>query len=99
MAVTVTQVGFGQSERIWEVIATADADTTAVVPHGFADAHIRYSIVPIEQATAGLSLWAVTGVSNVAVTLTKSVAVGSGSANPQLRVFVEDCHSRHNLDG
>ena len=75
---------------VTDVEATLDADTTATIPHGMADAAIKeVTLLPLLQVVAGLSLWAVTLQDAVNITCTKSVAVGSGNAGAQLRVFIE----------
>jgi len=90
MAVTLTVVLNQGNRRIVDVVAGADADTTATIPHGMADAAIKeVTLLPLLQVVAGLSLWAVTLQDAVNITCTKSVAVGSGNAGAQLRVFIE----------
>ena len=67
------------------VTATADGDTTAVIPHGLASAPLLYSLTPlISQALTALSAWAVTAVDGTNITLTKLASTGSGNANPQV---------------
>lgn len=90
MAVTVatlqpTQRGVHRAS----VIATADADTTATVPHGFGVTPRKVTITPVLQAPAGLSLWAATTINATNVVLTKSTAVGSGNAGVQVHVTAE----------
>lgn len=82
------------------VIATADADTTAVIVHNMgvsaADLLAGFPHVilqPLLQVVAGLSLWAITGRTADNITLTKSTAVGSGNAGAQLRVAVLEPHT------
>lgn len=87
----------GVNISIFNVTATADSDTGGVVTHGLtlpggvaipAPASILAIPVPILQVAAGLSLWAVTGKSATQITLSKSTATGSGTANPQLFLIV-----------
>ena len=95
MAVAVTPISVaGPNGRSWTVTATADADTTATITHGFPDANYMITLLPLIQAACALSLWAVTGMTNTTITLTKGVGVGSGAANPQLVVFVASAASR-----
>lgn len=82
------------------VIATADADTTATITHNFGtsagDLAAGRPIVilePLLQASAGLSLWAFTSKTTNTVVCTKSTAVGSGNAGAQIRVHVLRPHS------
>lgn len=92
-AVTVTPVVAGVTLHISDVIATADADTTATVPHGLAAAPSVVILTPLLQAPAGLSLWAATTINATNVICTKSTAVGSGNAGAQLRVIAMLPHS------
>ena len=94
MAVTVTAVLSGKTTYIADITATADADTdTGNVAHGLESAPLDYSVAAIEQATAELSAWAITSVDATNIVVTKSTAVGSGSANKQVRVRVSLPHS------
>lgn len=86
MAVTVSPERlFGKNVKSWTVIATADADTTAVINHDFAEAPELVVIVPLVQATAAISLWAHTATSGTQITLTKSAGVGSGGVGSQIK--------------
>lgn len=93
MAVTVTPVLAGIQLHISDVEATADADTTATVPHGLPSTPTVVLITPLQQAEAGLSLWAATTIDGTNVVATKSTAVGSGVAGAQLRVHAMVPHS------
>lgn len=93
MAVTVTPVRASAVKHIADVIATADADTTATVPHGLPAAPQEVAITPLLQAEAALSAWAVTTINATNVVLTKSTAVGSGAAGAQVRVTASLPHS------
>lgn len=99
MAVTVTAVaqaaGYPPRSQtsIWDIEATADADTTATITHGLKGTPQDIQITPLLQASAGLSLWAVTTINTAQVVLTKSTGVGSGAAGNQLRVVVRVPHS------
>lgn len=104
MAVTVTTLFNGVDSFVADVSASADADTTAVVTHGLVTQEANKPgrggiagpgvfpflviITPLLQAVCALSEWATTGITDVAVTCTKSTAVGSGDAQDQLRVFI-----------
>ena len=94
MAVTVTVVQTGANTHTAEVEATADADTTATIPHGLG---IKPTIVTvtgmIDQAAAALSGWVVTTINATNIILTKSVAVGSGAAGVQVRMTTSLPHS------
>ncbi len=81
-------IGFdGLHFQAFDVIATADADTVLVIPHGMQRTPFVF-ITPAQQAVGELSAWAVTGITDTDVTVEKSVAVGSGDPAIQLRVNV-----------
>ena len=72
----------------WTVIASADGDTvTATIPHNMG-ANAQPTICNILQASAGLSLWAITTLSATGWIATKSTATGSGNASAQIRVRI-----------
>ena len=87
MAVTVNTIYSRDTVRIFEVIASADADTTATIAHGLADAPRVVWAVPI-LAAARISLWIVSAIDATNVTLLKAITVGSGDPGAQVRVFV-----------
>lgn len=92
-AVSIGTVFTGTDSIIRTVTATADADTTATIPHGMAAAPAEVQILPLLQAPAGVSLWAVTTIDATNVVCTKSTGVGSGNAGAQLRVTIKTPHS------
>lgn len=90
MAVTLVNVLVRGNLKVVDVTASADADVTANIPHGMGNAAVKKVIIlPLLQAAAGLSLWAVTTQDAINIVCTKSAAVGSGNAAAQLRVFIE----------
>lgn len=101
MAVTVTAVAqpSGQNVRgsssIWDIIATADGDTTATITHGLLggvapqDVQITYLLA----AQALVSGWAVTAFGATTITLTKTTTATSGVAGAQIRVTVRLPHT------
>lgn len=99
-APTALQASNAQSV-VADVIATADADTTATITHNFglsaaelASGSPVIDFVPIiSQSLTALSSWAVTAIATNSVTLTKLTSTGSGNANPQVRVFIQRPHS------
>lgn len=99
-APTALQASNAQSV-VADVIATADADTTATITHNFglsaaelASGDPRVILTPlISQALTALSAWAVTAIATNSITLTKLTSVGSGNASAQLRVSVQRPHS------
>lgn len=82
MAVTATLVRPGVNLRSWAIAATLDADTTITFDHGMSEAPICF-FMPIQQAPAQLSGWAVTNITATQITLTKSTGVGSGAVGTQ----------------
>ncbi len=93
MAITITTVFAGTDTFIADIEATADADVSAVIPHLLGATPAEYTITNLLQASAGLSLWAITGVDATNVTCTASAAVGSGAAGAQIRVIIKRPHS------
>lgn len=102
MAFTSPVVFQGSTLALFNLQATADADTGGAVTHGLTlpggvaiptPANILAIIVNILQVSAGLSLWAVTAKSATQITCTKSTAVGSGNAAPQAFLIVMIPHT------
>lgn len=82
------------------VIATADADTTAVITHNMALTAAELAagfplvtILPLLQAVGALSEWAMTAKDANTCTFTKGTGAGSGNAGAQLRVVVQRPHT------
>lgn len=92
MAVTVATVLDGAHLHVATVEATADADTTATIPHTLGVVPALVSIVPLAAAFF-TSQWRVTTIDAVNVVLTKGTGVGSGAAGAQVRVNIERPHS------
>ncbi len=92
MAVTLTTVLAGTDKRIVDVEATADADTTATIPHSLGAAPLE-PIITWRLLAATLSLWRATTIDGTNVVLTKSTTVGSGAAGAQARVIINRPHS------
>jgi len=86
MAVTVTIVRQGSGVAIFEVESDADADVAAVIPHG-----LGFPVEDIEltalQAEFYTSIPILGLVDNVNINLVLANAVGSGVADPQIRVI------------
>jgi len=93
-AVSITSVFTGTDTVIRDVIATADADTTATIPHGLGavPAEVQ-TIKTLSQALAAESSWAVTTIDATNVVCTKLATVGSGNAGAQLRVTIKRPHT------
>lgn len=89
----MTTILAGVDKRIVDVEATADADTTATIPHGLGAAPLEAFVTELQQAQAALSAWAATTIDATNVVLTKSTAVGSGVAGAQIRVVINRPHS------
>jgi hypothetical protein len=87
MAVTETVVRRTNDEVEVDIIATADADTvTALTNHGLGPQRPTASFIPILQAPAALSLWAVTTLNTTQWQMTKATTMGSGNAGVQVRL-------------
>lgn len=92
MAVTVTANYAGTYTKTWDVIADADADTAAVIPHGFGVIPENVVLVPL-QPEFYTSLWTVGVVDATNINLVKANAVGSGDAAAQVQVVAQLPHS------
>lgn len=87
--------------QVWQVIATADADTTATITHNMAisvaDLAAGWPIVvmtPIlSQALAALSSWTYTSVTTNTCVFTKLATAGSGNAGAQLQLWISKPHT------
>lgn len=92
-AVSLTVVAESQTCKIVDVVASADADTSATITHNFGVAPREALIENLLNAIAAASDWAVTTRSTTQVVLTKSTAVGSGNAGAQIRVHIKIPHT------
>jgi hypothetical protein len=92
MAVTITNVLAGTTKKVADVEATADADTTATIPHGLGAAPAEVSITPL-KAEFYTSVWRVSTIDATNVVVTKGTAMGSGVAGNQMRVIASLPHS------
>jgi len=95
-AVTITIVLQGTSTsamHIADVEATADADATATIPHSLGVIPLLVTLAALIQATAALSLWAVTTIDVTNVVCTKATTASSGGAGVQLRVGIFRPHT------
>lgn len=87
MAVNLTTVLAGSTTNITDVEATADADTTATIPHGLGAVPLVVILTPLLAVAETLSDWAATTINATNVVCTKQTDVGSGAAGAQLRVI------------
>ena len=90
MAVTVADVTpAGNSfSKIFTVIATADADVAAVIPHGLGAVPQRVELIP--KLAAYYTSAPVVGVVDATnVNLIMSAAAGSGAAGVQIQCLVD----------
>lgn len=92
MATSATAVTAGTTFKSWDVIATADADTTIVIPHGFGSAPLKVDSQEL-SAPGRVSAWFLAGVTSTEITFTKGTGTGSGAVAAQLRVYAELPHS------
>lgn len=88
MAVTITNQFAGAEVLVADVIATADADVAAVVPHGFGTAPLRITLTPL-LPNFYLSAPEVGLVDGTNINLVMQNAVGSGDADAQIRVIAQ----------
>jgi len=86
MAVSSAAVYADADHRVVDVTATADADTQAVLAHGFGSTPQIVNLDPQVDA-AYTARWTFTADATN-VTVAKSTAAGSGNAAAQLRVSV-----------
>jgi len=87
MAVTVTTVFRNSFMLVADIIATADADAAAVVPHGLPNIPVVVQLTPMDTPAVNLAAqWTVGVVDITNVNLAKLVGAGSGSANVSARV-------------
>jgi len=89
MAVTLTTIlAYTKgSMNIQDVVASADGDTTATLPHLLGAAPLFVVATQLlTQALTALSAWAAGTIDATNVVLTKLASTGSGSATAQLRV-------------
>lgn len=84
MAVTNTTIRASKQINITDVAASADADTTATIAHGFGEAPEEVILTWL-AATAAISLWRVTTIDATNIVLTKATTAGSGGAPVQVR--------------
>lgn len=92
MAVTITTVLAGAYTYIGDVVASADADTTATIPHGLGVIPKVVTLTPtLSQGLTALSAWVapVASIDATNVVCTKLTSTGSGSATKQLRVMAQ----------
>ncbi len=95
MAVAITVVRQGAATKdshVADVAATADADTTATIPHSLGAAPEEVYVTWL-KTEASLSLWRVTTIDATNVVLTKSTTMGSGVAGNQARVIIKRPHT------
>ena len=93
VVITAAVVFQGANLEIYDITATADGDQSENLPHGLPVTPLMVTITPLLQAPAEASEWAVTRIVADDIELTKSTAVGSGDANPQVRLIVAVPHS------
>ena len=92
MAVTVVVLRQGRYSMEASVIASADGDVAAVVPHGLGVAPSKVSLRPV-LPNFYTSTWTVGVIDAVNVNLVKANAVGSGNAGVQVVCEAEAPHS------
>jgi len=88
MAVSSALVQNGARKKVWNVTATADADVAVTIAHGFGKAPQAVTVTPL-LPNFYLNEPEVTTLSATNIGLTLQNAVGSGDADPQIRVIAE----------
>ncbi len=91
-AVTLTTVFAGTDSRIVDVEATADADTTATIPHSLGATPQEVTLTWL-LAAAAISLWRATTIDGTNVVATKATTAGSGAAGVQARAIIRRPHT------
>ncbi len=92
--VTITTVFDGPDSFIADVVASADGDVTATIPHLIGATPEEVYLIPtLSQALTALSGWAATTIDATNVVCTKLASTGSGSATKQLRVIAKRPHT------
>jgi len=92
MAITVTNIFQGTDSSINDVIASADADAAAVVPHGLGAAPAEISFRPLLLAYY-TKQWATGVVDATNINCVMGVAVGGGNAAAQVRITARRPHT------
>lgn len=88
-AITAAEVGSGRDTKVFDVTATADADTFVDIPHGMSSTPVIVYFTPI-QVKGTTSSWYVAAIGATNVRVQKnSVAAGSGDAGAQVRVVIK----------
>jgi hypothetical protein len=94
MAVTIANTLAGVSTFICTVIATADADVTAIAPHGLATTPLLWGVTQVlSQALTALSAWAIASPGATNLVGTKLASTGSGNAGVQCIFWAMTPHS------
>lgn len=94
MSVTITNVIAGTNMFVADIVASADADTAATVPHGLGAAPALYGQTPtLSLGLTALPAWTQQAPDATNLNLTKLASTGSGSATKQLRVWAMLPHS------
>ena len=80
---------------ITDLIATLDADTGLVFPHGMAGIPQEFQVIPFgpDEDAGKISDWGVTAVDATNITLAKTIDAGSGAVGVQARLTFKLPHS------
>lgn len=88
MAFTINGVRSDDVHFVADIIASADADVGPLaVPHLLGSVPVEVTLTPL-LAVAHVSEWVVSGIDATNIELVKANAVGSGDADPQVRLCV-----------
>jgi hypothetical protein len=83
----------GPYSKSWNVAASADADTTGTVSHGFPSAPAMVWLVPLLSANAYGKQWALGTVSATTIIVNGVSSTGSGTTTAQLQIIAMLPHS------
>lgn len=89
MATTATAVASfdGVNLKAWDLVATADSDTTFTITHGLGFTPDEFWLSPF-NTVCYVGQYAITTVNSTQVVVTKNTAVGSGSGVAACRIYV-----------
>jgi hypothetical protein len=90
--VTITASLAGTYSKSWNVVSSADGDTTGSVSHGFGVAPALYWLVPLLPQAYGKQ-WYISAVSSTTITITGISSTSAGTSVAQLQIVAMLPHS------
>lgn len=91
-AVTITSLIEAVYSKTAEIVASADADTQAVLTHSLATANFEVTMAPA-TAVARTADWVLLGRTSTNASFGKTTATGSGTTAVTLQVTLRNPHS------